>query len=128
MNLDPSGALARLVRMIFDKNAADLYVSFPCRVISYNEQTGLAVVQPLMRGETDDPAPIQDVPTLGNKYRVGGTVQTYIPVYSPGDIVLVVCCDAEIKNALNGQIATADSKRRHSLNDAVIVGVFPCNL
>ncbi|MCZ8518891.1 Gp138 family membrane-puncturing spike protein [Paenibacillus caseinilyticus] len=129
MNKDAGAGLAKLAAASAKKAAAGLYVSFPCRVISFDEATCMATVQPLLRITEEDPAPIQNVPALGHKYRTeGGTVQVYRPVLQPGDMVLVVCADREIKNTLSGVTASPDTDRKHSKNDAVIVGVFSCSL
>lgn len=45
------------------------------------------------------------------------------PPYKPGDIVLVVFADSDIDNALlSGSVSTPNSTRKHSLDDAIVVG------
>jgi hypothetical protein len=128
MSSDAAGSLVNFANGSIDAALAALFVAFPCRVLSFNTGTCMASVQPLLRVGGNAPAPILNVPALGQKLSVDGIEQIYKPVLAAGDVVFVVCADLEIKNALAGQIATPDSKRRHNKNDAVIVGVFPCSL
>ncbi|CAH1190290.1 hypothetical protein PAECIP111893_00259 [Paenibacillus plantiphilus] len=128
-NPDPAGTLARLMLAGMNKKYGVLNVALPCRVLSYDASSCLATVQPLVRSGPDKPAPIESVPALGQRYSVdGGAEQIFKPSLHVGDVVLVVCADREIKNTLAGQIASPDTARQHNLNDAVIVGVFGCNL
>jgi hypothetical protein len=143
---DPGGAANDFIVGIMEKALGDLYVCFPCTVISFNSERCIAVVQPLVRVGDRQPAVIQNVPALGQKFTFKEheitiidegservlTVKDHdelcVPNIKSGDTVLVVCGDVEIKNMLSGQIASPDSKRKHSKNDAVIVGVLPCSL
>lgn len=128
MSSDAAGSLIRLIDNSVDAALASLFVAFPCRVVDFNQETGMTTVQPLIRMGSGDPALIQNVPALGQKLSVEGVEQIYRPVLMAGDMVFVVCADQEIRNTLTGQIATPDTKRRHSKMDAIIVGVFPCSL
>lgn len=128
MSGDAAGSLAAFMNGSISAALTALYVSFPCRVLSFDTDTCMASVQPLLRVGDNAAAPLLNVPALGQKLSLDGIEQVYKPVLAIGDVVLVVCADQEIKNALTGQIATPDSKRRHNKNDIVIVGVFPCSL
>ncbi|WP_322925438.1 Gp138 family membrane-puncturing spike protein [Paenibacillus campi] len=123
---DPSGVLGALLAAFQKKIGNDLHVSFPCRVIAYDETKRLASVQPLVRITDDEPALIERVPVMGQRLKIlsGGSPQDYVPVYLPGDTVLVSVCDNEIKNVLSGSVATPDSTRQHDRNDCVIIGVI----
>lgn len=45
------------------------------------------------------------------------------PPYKKGDIVLVIFADSDIENALlSGDISNPNSMRKHSLDDAIVVG------
>ncbi len=126
---DPAGTLAKLLQGIGGKQAGGIHVAAICRVLSFDAATCKATVQPLIRSGSEDPAPIQNVPALGHRYAVdGGAEQVYKPMLKKGDVVLVVYADHEIKNGLNGQVASPDSLRMHDKNDAVIIGVFPGSL
>ncbi|QCT03283.1 hypothetical protein E6C60_2571 [Paenibacillus algicola] len=124
MRNDPAATLSKLIEGFVDRAMGGVHVGLPCRVISFNESTCRADVQPLIRTGDDEPAVIQNVPALGRKRKVGVEIETEKPFYEKGDIVLVVCADREIKNALGGKVAAPDSTRSHDINDAVIVGVF----
>lgn len=126
---DPGGALALLMQGHGSKGAGQINVALICRVLTFDEAKMRASVQPLIQANEGPPAPLTAVPMLGHRYKVdGGAEQTFIPVFKPGDVVLVVCADREIKNGLAGQVAKPDTARQHSLNDAVIVGIFPGSL
>ncbi|OAB48268.1 Gp138 family membrane-puncturing spike protein [Paenibacillus antarcticus] len=128
MKNDPASTLSQVIAQMMVHQLNAVHVGFPCRVISFDEATCKADVQPLVRTSEGDPAMIQGVPALGHRFKVNEVEQVYRPSFKSGDTVYVVCADREIKNALNGQVATADTERRHDVNDAVIVGVFACSL
>ena len=45
------------------------------------------------------------------------------PPYKPGDIVIVVFADSDIDNVLlSGDVSSPNSSRKHSLDDAIVVG------
>jgi len=125
---DPASTLSQVIAQMMVHQLSAVHVGFPCRVISFDEATCKADVQPLVRTSDGDPAMIQGVPTLGHRFKVNEIEQVYRPSLKSGDTVYVVCADREIKNALKGQVASADTERRHDVNDAVIVGVFACSL
>ncbi|OPA77847.1 hypothetical protein BVG16_13800 [Paenibacillus selenitireducens] len=120
--------MGKLLHLYGQKQNASLHVGFPCRVLSFDQETCMADVQPLILAGVDPPSMIQNVPALGQRLLINGAESVCKPALKQGDTVLVICSDRELKNALNGDIAAADSQRMHSLNDAVIVGVFPCSL
>lgn len=103
-------------------------VAIPAEVVSFDEATKTATIRPLIKETDEEPAVVQGVPLLGFKFKDGDAVKGSTIFVEPGDVVLVVCADREIKNALTGRAAKPDTSRMHSLNDAVIVGVFGCSL
>lgn len=121
---DAAGTLSKLIDGFVNRAMAGVHVAIPCRVVTFDEATCRADVQPLIRTGDDAPAVIQNVPSLGRKRKIGPEVEIEKPFYETGDVVYVVCADREIKNTLSGQVATPDSARTHDINDAVIVGVF----
>lgn len=121
---DVAGTLSRLIEGFVNRAMSGVHVALPCRVVSFDESTCRADVQPLVRTGDDAPAVIQNVPALGRKRRIGPEIEIEKPFYEKGDLVYVVCADREIKNTLGGQVAAPDSARMHDINDAVIVGVF----
>lgn len=129
MTADPAGDLAKLIDAVVRKRLADMSVAFPCKVISFDETKGLAVVQPLIQLTDKPPSPIQNVPVSGHKYKSEtGVITKEKHIVEPGDVVYVVCADRQIRASLTGEIAKPSSSRIHDKNDAVIVGVFPCSL
>ncbi|MHA6481055.1 Gp138 family membrane-puncturing spike protein [Paenibacillus sp. strain BS8-2] len=126
--IDPAGTLARMLTGLWNKQAASLHVAFPCKVIQFDAANQRANVQPLIRSTSQEPAVLQKVPTLGQRLIINGIETVCLPSLHPGDVVLVVCADQEMKNGLAGKVASPDSGRKHSANDAVIVGVFPWSL
>lgn len=103
--------------------------AMPCKILSYDEATCTAKIQPLFKvKEVGQPEkalkPIENVPALKQKYRVNdGSVQEYVPVYEAGNVVLVVFAQRAIDDALQGKM-TYPGTRMFSLTDAVIVGVW----
>lgn len=129
MIVDPSGMLAQLLDAAIAERLASMHVAFPCKVISFNEDLGTAVVQPLYQFTDETPSPIQNVPVTGRKYRTdGGVIKRERHIVEVGDIVYVTCSDRQLKGAVAGEITTPSSSRSHDKNDAVIVGVLPCSL
>ncbi|PZM62623.1 Gp138 family membrane-puncturing spike protein [Paenibacillus dendritiformis] len=99
------------------------------RVAAYDKDRRRATIQPLilqkMMGSTPSPhAVLTDVPVLSQRYEVDGVEKEYVPVLRQGDVVLLVCVERAMDQSLNGAMAYPDSRRRHSLADAVVVGVI----
>ncbi|WP_223068476.1 Gp138 family membrane-puncturing spike protein [Paenibacillus caui] len=130
MKSDPSGVLYQVLTAMIHHSLSQARVGIPCRVIRFDSAGCSADVQPLIRTTKHDPAIIHSVPVLGHRLlQDGSSIEAvYRPVLKNGDIVFVVCADRELKNARTGKVATADTDRQHSVNDAVIVGVFPWSL
>ncbi|MEK4196655.1 Gp138 family membrane-puncturing spike protein [Paenibacillus sp. FSL L8-0323] len=133
---DPAGALARMLGGYGAKQADNINVALPCKVITFDPVTLTASVQPLLKLSAAAPAQIMSVPVSGQKFKfeldIGNGLREFEtimrPALEPGDTVFVVCADAEIRKTLTGRVAAPDSVRRHSRMDAVIVGVMPCSL
>lgn len=128
MKNDPASTMSQVINAMMLHHLSGMHVGFPCRIVKFDEGTCMANVQPLIRATSDDPAIIQNVPALVQRYKINGTESVCMPFLKAGDTVFVVCADTEIKNVLTGQIAKTDTVRSHDLNDAVIVGVFSCSL
>lgn len=99
------------------------------RVESYDKERHRATVQPLimqkMRGKPPTPHSILiDVPVLFQRYEIDGAEKEYVPVLRQGDVVLLICMERAMHQSLSGSKAFPDSRRRHSLADAVVVGVI----
>lgn len=130
MKNDPSGTLYQMVSGLLDKQLSEVRVGIPCRVISFDAAACTADVQPIIRTSDNDPALIHSVPVLGQRMVAAGGAEEiiYKPVLKNGDTVFVVCSDRELNNARTGKVSKPDTGRRHNVNDAVIVGVFPWSL
>ncbi|MBA2878058.1 hypothetical protein HNR63_001112 [Anoxybacillus kamchatkensis] len=107
----------------------NLNTAMPCKVLSYNESTRRAKIQPLFQMKEvgrnpENLPPIDDVPVLYYRLKVNGNSQTYIPDLKAGDVVLAVFCQRAIDDVLTGKIAYPDVSRHHDLHDAIIVGVI----
>ncbi|EHQ63684.1 hypothetical protein PDENDC454_04434 [Paenibacillus dendritiformis C454] len=99
------------------------------RVTSYDKDRRRATIQPLIMQKMMSSAPsphavLTDVPVLFQRYEVDGTEKEYVPAIQQGDVVLLVCVERAMDQSLNGAMAYPDSRRRHSLADAVVVGVI----
>ncbi|ULO08940.1 hypothetical protein H1230_09290 [Paenibacillus sp. 19GGS1-52] len=133
---NPAGALAQILGGHGARQADNTSVALPCKVITFDPASLMADVQPLLKLSSGQPAQIMSVPVTGQKFKfkldIGNGLQEFETIMRPalerGDTVYVVCADAEIKNTLAGQVSAPDTSRRHSRNDAVIVGVMPCSL
>ncbi|MBY9077285.1 hypothetical protein KIH86_03690 [Paenibacillus sp. HN-1] len=123
-----AAALAKLLDMHGGQQADNLDVAMTCKVLTFDPVALVADVQPLVQTGDEAPAPLLEVPVTGLRVLFGGAETVLRPALHVGDTVLVVCCDAEIQNTLSGQVAAPDTARRHSRNDAVVIGVMPCCL
>ncbi|MBP2002564.1 hypothetical protein J2Z69_003650 [Paenibacillus shirakamiensis] len=127
--VDPASTLYNLLARYLDDRITALRVGLPCKVIAFDTDSATADIQPLTRTSKTDPAMLHSVPVLSQRYHVhGGDPQVYTPVLYPGDVVFAVCADRELQNVKSGNVASPDTNRSHSVNDAVIVGVFGWNL
>ncbi|WP_068792118.1 Gp138 family membrane-puncturing spike protein [Brevibacillus laterosporus] len=106
-----------------------LHTATVAKVVTYDKATRRASVQPLIKqkvkGKGIVPLPLlEGVPVLKQHFEVAGMVQEYLPVLQPGQIVLLVFSERAIDHALKGEHALPNARRRHSLSDAVVVGVL----
>jgi hypothetical protein len=124
-------SIAEVIRLALVAGFADLRVSMPGRVESYNSAKQTANVFPLLRaneaasdGSTSSISRpvINNVPVL---FPQGGGFQLKLPV-TKGDIVLLVFCDRslDIWKSKGGEVDPIDL-RQHHISDAVaIAGMF----
>ena len=107
-----------------EEKLMNLHTAMPCKVLSYENNE--ATIQPLFMKTTKEgkkPYPIiEGVPVLKQRFNVDGVTKTYQSVYQAGDIVLVVFSERALDHVLNGEIADPQFNRRHSIQDAVILG------
>lgn len=94
------------------------------KIEKFDGKTMKADVTPLVRvrnkaGELEDVSMLIEVPV--SFVKAGPFVIR--PPYKPGDIVLVVFADSDIENVLlSGDTSNPNSTRKHSLDDAIVVG------
>ena len=94
------------------------------RIESFNAETLKANIMPLVKNKNKDDT-FEDVSMLIEVpvalIRAGPFVIR--PPYKSGDMVLVVFADSDIENTLlSGDKSEPNSTRRHSLDDAIVVG------
>lgn len=111
-----------------EERLLQLHTGFFAKVISYDESSRRAVIQPLQKRkelgfEAEDYAVIQNVPVTSQRFRINGVEYMCPLILKEGDTVYASCAQREIDNVLNGQSRLPSSFRRHSMNDAVITAV-----
>lgn len=105
------------------KIIAAINTALPCKVLSYDENTCKAKLQPLYKLDNERMSVLEDVPALRQRFRIGSEVQEYAPILHANDIVYVVFSKYALDDALNGNIAE-QTDNLYRAHDAVIVGVF----
>ena len=113
----------RVVKKMLDKAIKEIHTSLPAKIVSIDKQSLKADVKPLIKvkhGDEDVELPIiQEVPVCTIK--AGGFIIK--PPYQEGDIVLLLFSERCIDDFIyTGENTTTEAKRRHSLEDAVIIG------
>lgn len=134
------------------KNFFDVYANYifntirtftPGIIVSYDKEKMVADVQPsilLIPDEGNTPVKmgmLQDVPVLNHRFEyleevgIGQGISHYheeelrtrimTPVFKTGDVVMLAICDRNIDNLQKG-LFVANSSKKFSMNDAVIIG------
>lgn len=115
----------------------------PGIIVNYNKENMVADVQPsilLIPDEGNTPVKmgmLQDVPVINHRFeflddvRIGQGMDHYheekfvtrimTPIFKPGDVVMLAICDRNIDNLQKG-LFVANSSKKFSMNDAVIIG------
>ena len=90
------------------------------RIEKYDSSNMKADVVPLIKSEdSKDVSMLIEVPV--SLIKAGGFIIR--PPYKKGDIVVVVFADRDIDNVLlSGKVSSPNSTRKHSLDDAIVVG------
>jgi len=124
------GTIDKAIKDWLESELRQLHTMTLAKVMSYDETTREAVVQPLimqkLAGQDPTPfAPIAMTPHLKHRYRnPDGTEREEIPLYKRGDVVLIGIIERAMDASLSGAVAYPDARRRHSLTDAIILGVI----
>lgn len=134
------------------KNFFDVYANYifntirtftPGIIVSYDKGKMVADVQPsilLIPDEGNTPVKmgmLQDVPVINHRFEYleevgrGSGLSHYheeelktrimTPIFKPGDVVMLAICDRNIDNLQKG-LFVANSSKKFSMNDAVIIG------
>jgi hypothetical protein len=138
-----------VINQTIENRLVDLHTVMPCKVDSFDHDSGTANVIPLFKikyvGQEAQQRPMLiDVPVLKQKYKVISVVQmekqddgTYLQVerdlttpviketdtyYEKGDIVAVAFFERAYDMVKDGSIADPVYSRKHSLEDGVILG------
>ncbi|TQR21792.1 Gp138 family membrane-puncturing spike protein [Psychrobacillus vulpis] len=120
----------------------------PCEVISYNEDSRTAKVQPLFMVKEVNRAPeklsvLEDVPVLFERVKLKNNTAISIsipnsdhtqitfnepvelvPSINSGDIVLAVFAQRSIDDAVDGKLVYPGASRLFDIHDAIIVGLL----
>lgn len=111
-----------IIEQIINSKIMNMHTAYLSKVISFNQDK--ADIQPLVATVSYDgssePYPIiPNVPVIVSARKNGQNKEL-----SEGNIVLVVCCERSITEALKGKINTSANGGQYSLSDSVIVGVL----
>ncbi len=135
---------ATFFRDLISEHILNLHTAMPCKVLSFNENEKTAKIQPLFKYKerNQEPItrpPIEDVPVLYQRFKTVDTratsedplqytdeevIREFIPILEKGDVVMVVFSERALDDVLGGSVAYPSAHRKHSLNDAVIIGVM----
>lgn len=117
--------LHELISKLMRQYLSGLHTAIPARIEEYDPQTMRAKVVPLVKERlTADGDPVAwpmivEVPVA--YLQTGGIVVR--PPYQAGDIVLIVFAERALdKILIDGQPQSPQYTRRHSLDDAIVVG------
>lgn len=135
----------RFLNGVLEEKLLNLHTAAPCRVVSFDIGRKRASVQPLYMAKEIGKPPvtrpiIEEVPVLSHRYteieyygsaEAGEPVQerevekVRTPIYKAGDVVLVAFSERALEAPiLSGKVSYPAHRRRHSLTDAVILGVI----
>ena len=111
------------ISAVLEERLSDLHTVALARVISFDNSKMIGSVKPLFVRLIADgqqiPAPvISGVPVAGVK---SGGWSVRIP-YKAGDVVLIAYCERAIDAAVSGREGVPPHGRKHSIDDAVIIG------
>jgi hypothetical protein len=112
-------SLAKVIQDLVEKRLVDVHTSMPCKVVSYDEDTGLAVVQPALKRKFAGTG-LADLPTISNVpvcFPRMGKATLVFPV-NPGDEGELHFAERSIDSWLTGGADQADDLRKHDLSDA----------
>lgn len=111
-----------IIEQIINSKIMNMHTAYLAKVISFNQDK--ADIQPLVAtvsyDGTSEPYPIiPNVPVIVSARKNGQNEDL-----SEGAVVLTICCERSITEALKGKINTSANGGQYSLSDSVIVGVL----
>ena len=115
--------LNEYLEAVIEERLSDLHTVALAKIVSFDNSSMIGSIKPLFSRVLQDGSQISapvvsGVPVAG--VRSGGwTVR--IP-YKPGDVVLVAYAERAIDTAKNGSEGDPGYNRKHSIDDAVIIG------
>lgn len=117
-----------MLNNFIEEKLYNLHTATVAKVVKVN--SGSYDVQPLIMTKEFDESRgermplLINVPALSQKVFLDGVRKTLTPAYQVGDVVFISFGERAIDYAITGREALPADFRRHSLNDAVILGVF----
>lgn len=128
-----------LIESVMEERLAELHTVALARIVTIDTGTQRASVKPLFAKLLQDgrsiPAPvIVGVPYITHRYEYTDTGDTSTgsgptttrlvvgPIYQAGDTVLIAYAERAIDASLTGAEAVPPYNRKHSIDDAVIIG------
>lgn len=119
---------SEILRRAQRSNMAEMKVSMPAEIVSYDHKKQMASVRPYFKrkyndGKTETPPIIYNVPVF--QPRAGGAF-VHVPI-KKGHVVQLVFADRSLDGWLsNGKEAAPDDTRMHHISDAVAYpGAYP---
>ena len=107
---------------MIDEKLNNLHTALICKIVKIDIEKMMADVKPLNKKKFKDQEPI-DLPLIQNvPVALPNTEDFYIRLpYKVGDIVVVIFSERRVDEIMNFGKDTATGKRKHSLDDGIIV-------
>lgn len=114
---------SKLIKKIVNKKISEIHVALPAKIESYNPEKMIASVTLLAKNELEGESvtipPVVEVPVKHENF--GPFIIR--PGYKKGDVVQVIFNERALdKLLITGDPEEVEYKRRHSLDDAVVIG------
>lgn len=110
----------KYIKGLLNGIAGDVNSCIIARIESFDSRKMKADVIPLIKDSDNKPVSMLiEVPVA--LVKAGGFIIR--PPYKKGDVVVIVFADRDIDNVLlSGKVSNLNSSRKHSLDDAIVVG------
>lgn len=123
------GADTRFFDQLIRTIKLSIHTIAPARVLSFNESKQTADIELLFLsldndGDLTKQPPIEDVPVLGMRYKVNGSVNQYTPYLKKNDVVFVGFAERALDNLEGPKVFDPEFSRMHSYSDAIVLGVL----